>query len=398
MAHPGVVNPDPANFTPNVQDDAKSQNASVYALAQSGSTMFAGGRFHTTTNSARTITYPRNNIMAFDALTGAMRPFAPNFGGAVWALEPAGQALYVGGEFGLVNGAARRALVKIDSTTGAVDPNFRPPITSGRVTQIRLVGGRLLVAGSFGQRLVALNPITGADTGYVNLGVTGSLATDGRPIDVYRFAVNPAGTRLLAVGNFTTVGGRAQPRAFMANLDPTSATLNPWRYAAMGARCASSSIPDQLRDVDFSPDGTYFVIVATGYIPATTAQIGTAICDAAARFETSNAAPSRPTWINYTGGDTLHSVAVTGAAVYVQGHQRWLDNPQGRNAAGPGAVARQGIGAINPTTGRALPWNPGKDRNVGGRDFLATAAGLWVASDGRFFNGETRWGIAFCPL
>ena len=45
------------------------------------------------------------------------------------------------------------------------------------------------------------------------------------------------------------------------------------------------------------------------------------------RFETNNLSPERPTWINYTGGDSLKSVGVTSAAVYVQGHSRWLDNP-----------------------------------------------------------------------
>ena len=118
--------------------------------------------------------------------------------------------------------------------------------------------------------------------------------------------------------------------------------------------------------------------MSTGFVPQT-GQIGTALCDATARFETANLAPTRPTWINYTGGDTLHSVAVTDQAVYVQGHQRWLDNPQGRDSAGPGAVSRPGIGAINPTTGLALSWNPTKDRGVGGKDLLVTARGLWVA-------------------
>jgi hypothetical protein len=166
----------------------------------------------------------------------------------------------------------------------------------------------------------------------------------------------------------------------------------------MASRCAAKTLPDQLRDVDFSPDGSYFVIAGSGYIPASSSQLGYTICDAVARFETANPAPARPTWINYTGGDTLHSVAATGAAVYVQGHQRWLDNPYGKDSAGPGAVARQGIGAIDPKSGKALPWNPSKDRDVGGKDFLVTASGLWVASDGRHFRGETRWGIAFCPL
>ena len=57
------------------------------------------------------------------------------------------------------------------------------------------------------------------------------------------------------------------------------------------------------------------------------------------RFETANvSSTAQPTWINWTGGDTLYSVAVTGPAVYVGGHQRWLDNPLGHDSAGPGAV------------------------------------------------------------
>jgi hypothetical protein len=109
-----------------------------------------------------------------------------------------------------------------------------------------------------------------------------------------------------------------------------------------------------IEDVDFSPDGSYFVFGSTGFVPATTTEIGTAICDAAVRFETNISNPASPTWINYTGGNTIHSVIATGAAVYVQGRFRWLDNPYGRDSAGPGAVDRVGIGAIDSITGKAL--------------------------------------------
>jgi hypothetical protein len=183
----------------------------------------------------------------------------------------------------------------------------------------------------------------------------------------------------------------------MLDLGSSSATLDPWYYQPLENECAASTLPAYLRDVDFSPDGSYFVIVSTGYVPQS-GGLERDICDATARFETAIPNPDRPTWINYTGGDTLHSVAVTGAAVYVQGHQRWLDNPFGNNSAGPGAVSREGIGAIDPTTGKALSWNPTKTRGVGGKDFLATSAGLWVASDGELFHGEYRARIAFCPL
>jgi hypothetical protein len=399
MSQATVVSANPADFTPNVQDDAIVSNAAIYAFAQIGSTMYAGGRFKTITDAKRANVYPRSYFVAFNATTGAVQPLAPNFGAPVWALLASGNSLYVGGEFGRVNNVLHPALVKLDATTGAIDPAFAPPITSGKVNEIRMVGGRLIVGGTFTKRLMALNPASGADTNYINLPIAGTTNNDdGHPTEVLKFAVNPAGTRLVAVGNFLTVAGQSRPRMFMATLGATSATLNAWTYAPLSIGCRSAVAKDYVQDVDFAPDGSYFATVSGGGAVLQSSNLGTTLCDAAARFETDNAAPAKPTWINYTGGDTLHSVAVTGSAIYVQGHQRWLDNPQGSNSAGPGAVSRPGIGAINPATGKALSWNPGKDRGIGGRRFFVTPAGLWVGSDGRYFAGETRWGMAFLPL
>jgi hypothetical protein len=215
------------------------------------------------------------------------------------------------------------------------------------------------------------------------------------PVEVYRFAVNPAGTRLVAVGNFTVVGGQTRYRAFMLTLGAT-ASVNAWYYPPLQNLCRAGSLPDYMRDLDFSPDASWFAVVSTSYIPQA-GGVGRDLCDATARFETAVPNPTRPTWINYTGGDTLHSVAATDVAVYVQGHQRWLDNPQGADTAGPGAVSRPGIGSIHPTTGLALPWNPTKERGVGGKDLYVTSQGLWVGSDTNRIGGETRRRIALLP-
>lgn len=396
VQHPAVVSANPADFTPNVIDDAVVSNAQVFALEQGGSTIYAGGAFRTVRRAGTQTNVTRFNIMSFSATTGTLTSFAPNFNGQVSAIRASGSSLYVGGSFSTVNGTSRRALAKISATTGALDPSFNPAVPSGSVSEVRLIGGRLIVSGNFPKKLAALNPVTGADTGYINLNISGSVASNAGPTEVYKFAVNPAATRLVGLGNFTSVGGQERYRAFMVDLGAT-ATLSAWYYQPLKNLCRAASIPDYMRDVDFSPDGSYFVFVSTGFIP-NPGRIGQDLCDATTRFETAILAPALPTWINYTGGDSLHSVAVTGVAVYVQGHQRWLDNPNGVDSAGPGAVSRPGIGAINPSTGQALPWNPTKSRDTGGKDFLVTAAGLWVASDGRYFAGEQRWGIAFCPV
>jgi hypothetical protein len=180
----------------------------------------------------------------------------------------------------------------------------------------------------------------------------------------------------------------------MINLDGAAATVNSWYDPNLDKQCAAaSSLPVYLRDVDWSPDGSTFGIASTGYIPRP-GDLYKSLCDAAVLYDVGRTSPR---WFNYTGGDTLHSIAVTGAVVYVGGHQRWLDNPLGVNDAGPGAVSRPGIGAIDAATGRALAWNPGKERGVGAKALYATPAGLWVGSDTRLFNGKIHDSIAFCP-
>jgi hypothetical protein len=387
-----VVSANPANFTPNVASGA------VHKFVQLGATMYAGGSFGSVSTAPGVSpggTFTRNNIVAFDPTSGVIRSFAPSINGAVWALATDGTSLYVGGAFSSVNGVARRGLVKLNPTTGAVDAAFNANFNSGQVTETAVVGGRLLVGGTFAGKLRALNLTSGANTGYVNIAITGTVADNAGPTEVYRFAVNPAGTRLVAVGNFTSVGGQTRWRAFMLNLGAT-ATLSSWWYPPLQNLCQAASLPDYMRDVDFSPDGSWFATVSTGFVPQA-GGVGRDLCDATARFETSVLSPVRPTWINYTGGDTLHSVAATDVAVYVQGHQRWLNNPNGRDSAGPGAVSRPGIGAIGPTSGLALPWNPTKDRGVGGKDLYVTAQGLWVGSDTTHIGGETHARIALMP-
>jgi hypothetical protein len=219
------------------------------------------------------------------------------------------------------------------------------------------------------------------------------------------WALASDGTSLWIGGTFTSVNGTA--RRGVAKLNPATGAVDTAFNAGLasgkvtelalvnGRLLAGGTFPGKLRALN--PSSGANTGVSTGYVPQA-GGVGRDLCDAASRFETDVTNPARPTWINYTGGDTLHSVAATDVAVYVQGHQRWLDNPQGRNAAGPGAVSRQGIGAINPATGLALSWNPGKERGVGGKDLYVTSAGLWVGSDTNRIGGETRRRIALMPV
>ena len=112
-----VVGTNPVNYTPNINQGA------VYKMAEVNGILYAGGEFSTVTPAAGVggATVNRSNIVAFNAATGVIQPFAPSINGQVWAIVASGGALYVGGTFSSVNGVARRGLVKLDPTTGAVD-------------------------------------------------------------------------------------------------------------------------------------------------------------------------------------------------------------------------------------------------------------------------------------
>jgi hypothetical protein len=147
--------------------------------------------------------------------------------------------------------------------------------------------------------------------------------------------------------------------------------------------------------VEFSANGSWFVVVTTGGAPDRNSR---SLCDTSSRWETTNAPGSVETWRNCTGGDTLYSVAVTTAAVYVGGHHRWLDNCGGRNNPVAGSFAADGIGAIDPVTGRAIrSWNPERTRGVGAEELVAQPEGLYVGSDTTRLGGEYHARLGLFP-
>jgi hypothetical protein len=363
--------------------------------------MYAGGTIRTVRQQGSALPQIRHNLMAFDAVTGVILPFAPVVNGQVWSIQPGpGNTMFVAGSFSAVNGVPARGLAKIDLTTGAVIREFRARL-NGPATDVQTLHGRVVVAGKFTSAggaprtyLASLDPVTGDATSHVNVAIAGRVSMLTGMTHVYRFAVNPAGTRMVIMGNFRSVAGHDRSRIAMLNVSPVGSSVAAFNDIRFYEAC-HPTMPAYFRDVDWSPDGSYFVLVSTGL------DAPGSLCDSASRWDdfTTN---SGPRWINKTGGDTLHSVAVTGSAVYVGGHQRWLDNPYGHNSAGPGAVSRPGVGAIHPTTGRALPWNPTRTRGVGAKELYPTYPagnrGLWIGSDTEKLGGEYHGSIGFFPL
>jgi hypothetical protein len=391
IAQVAVVSANPVNWTPNVLD------GTVRAIAVVGSKVVVGGNFDQVKEAGSSKVISRHNIFSFDMDTGKVdTKFVPKIDGTVYALQAGTSgSVYVGGSFTNTNGSGLGGLTRLSVTTGKAVSGFNPRVGHGAVLTMIRRGSHLYVGGEFTKVGGSTHsPVTRVDatTGKLDTHFNFSVAVPRQgALKVYRLAVNPADTRLVMDGTFTQVAGQRRYQIAMIDTSGTPA-LNSWSTERYATPC-SSSFDTYMRGIDFAPDGSYFVVVTTG-APHGTSQL----CDSAARWETRSGAHQNPTWVNWTGGDTLLSVSVTGAAVYVGGHQRWQDNPQGHDSAGPGAVSRPGIAALNPVGGKALSWNPTRTRGHGVETLVATPSGLFVGSDTDQLGHEYHGRIGMFPL
>jgi hypothetical protein len=412
-SHDRVVSANPVDWTPNVM------NGTVRAIAVVGNRAYVGGTFTTVRDPGSATNIPRAYLFAFDRSTHkVVAGFAPKLNGVVETIAPApdGSSIIVGGRFTTLQGVAQRSIAMINAT-GARVPSFTAQ-TTGYVRKVLVRGNRLIAGGRFSKahggarsNLAAFNATTGA-LDPLNLPIVeGRTKADGTVTvaSVFEMDATADGSRLVVIGNFRRVGG--QQRMQIAQIDLTRNAVTSWftnRYAnhvsgTLQYRC-KDVFDTQMRDVEFSPDGRYFVVVTTG---AAIRKNVDDLCDTAARWETApTGAAMQETWFNCTGGDSLYSVAVTNTAgttsgaVYVGGHQRWLDNCGGSNFPVAGSWAQDGIGAINATTGKAIRTWPAQrfPRGVGAEELLANAQGLYVGGDHTQLSGENRQRFGLFPL
>ena len=107
-------------WNPNASDPGSGVNA----LAVSGSTVYAGGRFSSIGGQVR------NNIAALDAATGTATPWNPNANSYVKALAVSGATLYAGGQFTAIGELPQSDVAAITTaTTGVPDLPGGPPLT-----------------------------------------------------------------------------------------------------------------------------------------------------------------------------------------------------------------------------------------------------------------------------
>lgn len=394
----------PASGTPGFPD------GQVRAIAQVGDVMVVGGNF-TQVTPAGAPTRAASGVVAFNAATGQVVPgFRPTLNGAVEDVLPGPDpgTVYVAGRFTQVNGAAQSHVTLLDVSTGQVVTGFRPAVTNGRVETVVVARGRLLLGGTFTtaggvahRGLASLDPRTGALDDMMGVDVTERHNDSGSgaqgAIGVRDMEPNADGTALAVIGNFKRADGLPRDQAMVVDLSGPSALVDPdWRTRRYEPYCYNWAFDSYMRGLSVSPDGRFFVIGTTGG-----ANPGT-LCDTIARFEFDATGDAvQPTWVSASGGDTLWGVEVTENAVFVGGHQRWMNNTDGRDTNGQGSVPRAGLSAHDPDSGVPLSWNPGRNpRGEAAFVIHATPDGLWVGSDTSWI-GDYQWRrdrLAFFPL
>jgi hypothetical protein len=396
QASTGPVSTTPASGTPELAPTGSTEQ--IRQIVQCGNTMYAVGKF--TSISQGGSTFSRNNVFSF----GATAPYNvtswnPNVNGTVNTIAFVGSdcsSAFIGGHFTQVGGTSAKNLAKISTSSGAVDASFGHN-SQAQVETMLVAHGHLLTGGNFTslngtarKYYASLNLNTGNDDGYLALNISGHYNYPGvkpNPTRIYNQQLSPAGTRVLVEGDFTSVGGQPRQQIFMIHLGSGSATLTNWYAPTFNDHCSVTE-PFYLQDATWVPGTNAIYTVSTGLHSPTWDHTFplSGECDVVTRLP-ANDAKVKPAWKNFTGCDSLYSVAADSTTVYIGGHERWANNRDGCNHAGPGAVRAEGMGGFTIANGSLLLNSAGtggrysRSRGLGADDMLRTSAGLWIASD-----------------
>jgi hypothetical protein len=252
-------------------------NASVNSTVTTGGVIYAGGLFTAVrppgVASGGAGTVSATYLAAFSASTGAfISSFKVTLNGKVnqLALSPAGNILYVAGQFSTVNGLSIPHLVAISLPSGAPITAFNPKPNKG-VTAVTASASTVWFGGDFttvGGK--AVNPLVSVSAANGALNTAFSTTLVAGPASIFSppptphplsLLLSPASSRLLVGGGFLTVDG--QSIGGMASVDPVTGALQDW--AANSVQSINVACSGRVSDI--VTDGTNAYVTAIGDPP-----------------------------------------------------------------------------------------------------------------------------------
>jgi len=212
----------------------------VYAIARVAGRLYLGGSF------SRLGGERRNGLAAVDARSGAVLDWRPRVAGRtkddleeVLAIAPTadGRIVYVGGDFGRVNGTLRRSLAAIDSggrllpfDPGASFTDEDEETATVSVLALDPRGGTVYAAGYFG--VLGGQERTGLGAVDVRTGRARRWNPDCDG-DVSAIVVGPSGSIVYVAGEFASLGGKS--RRGLAAVDARLGTATLWDPGVAGS-------------------------------------------------------------------------------------------------------------------------------------------------------------------
>ena len=342
------------NFRPVLNNEVESLVARV-----DGTGLYAGGRF-TRWEEGPVRNFPLR-VASLDAAGNLNRDFATSASAIVRTLEQVGDDLYIGGDFREVSGQPIVGIARVDADTGVVDNGF-------------------------------------------DLGLADSI-NDGQFVRVIE--ANPTADELFVLHYVDQVLGESREAVFKLDISTPTPVLSGWNLPWVAqADSPGRACWRQLRDLAISPDGAFIVIGGQGADRPPN-------CDSVLRYETAGEGLVNFTW-SARMYSSVFSLAVSDVAVYVGGHFcgaprlgavyeggltsnseltanvcfvndiDHLSNPH--NIDTENAVFRNQVAALDPTTARALEWDPGSNNDLGVFDLTVIDRGLLAGHDGDRFS------------
>lgn len=218
-------------------------DSEVMAIEQIGDLVYVGGKFTEVRRWSSSAPVDQPFLAAFDAATGVyVSTFTPDLDGPVYTLQasPDGSRLFVGGEFGDVDGIANtQALVALDPVDGSVDTTWKSQLKrDGRAVVYTLdlddtwlyVGGTFsAVGGAEGVPQIAVSRAVklALDDAAPDTSWTPTVSGGG----VWGIAVSPDGGTVYLAGYFTSVNLTNGTQGFVGVDNSTGQTIRSGRIS-----------------------------------------------------------------------------------------------------------------------------------------------------------------------